>query len=465
MRKVLFLLAGLVACYQSAWAAVPNDFDGDGVSDRTWVEVAGDKTLTWKTEASTTKVVSTIASLGSDGDLPIMAQWLSGGTQIGVASLNKTIGQIEWSIRDSNGNLVTKAFGESGDLVVAGADFNGNGQADAAVVRLVSGKARWTIAFDLFASANPEKKTITFGKTGDRAFYARAVDGSSTDWIGITRKGSRNRSSARLKEVTTGQVITKSRLPKFASQGNRPRAFPIRQPLGPDLLGFTVTNGSGTAVRVYSLDGVAYSSVDLKGTGTTVVGDFLPSDGYEVLFQSASQSAYFTPHDIDIVDASQVDGTLVDEINIGALGESVSSTPNNDSGSGSGGSISSCSQTMPWPSGHIYKTIGSEHFSDIRRNTIGIVLKPGARGPYPSCVEALDTDGHVVAKLGLYSTGNGWAARYYAGIGCGSGTPYNGASVAGKARQSSGSSKVYMNFGGVCYGPIEASQCIGSKQC
>ena len=47
MRKVLIVLAGLVACYQSAWAAVPNDFDGDGTSDRTWVEVAGDKTLTW----------------------------------------------------------------------------------------------------------------------------------------------------------------------------------------------------------------------------------------------------------------------------------------------------------------------------------------------------------------------------------------------------------------------------------
>jgi hypothetical protein len=396
-----------------------------------------------------------------------MAQWLAGGTQIGVASLNKTLGQIEWSIRDSSGNVVTKVFGESGDLVVSGADFNGNGQADAAVVRLVKGKARWTIAFDLFANATPEKKTISFGQTGDRVFYARAVDGSATDWIAIMRKGSRNRSSSRLKEVTTGQVITKSRMPKFASQGTRPRAFPIRQSSGPDLLGFAVSSGATTSIRVYSLDGVAYSSVDLKGAGTTAVGDFLPSDGYEVLFESTSQSAYFTPHDIDIVDASQVGGTLVDEISIGALGESVSSTPNNDSGSGSGdsGEVSSCSQTMSWPSGHIYKTIGSEHFSDIRRNTIGIVLKPGARGPYPSCVEALDKDGRVVAKLGLYATGNGWAARYYAGIGCGSGTPYNGAGVASRARQSSGSSKIYMKFGGVCYGPIEASQCVGSKQC
>lgn len=465
MRKVLMALTGLATCCQVAWAAVPNDFDGDGVSDRTWVEVAGDKTLTWKTEASSTKVVATIASLGSDGDLPIMASWLPGGTQIGVASFNKTIGQIEWSIRDSNGNIITKAFGESGDLVVSGADFNGNGQADAAVVRLVGGKARWTIAFDLFANGTPEKKFVTFGKTGDRAFYARAVDGSAADWIGIMRKGSRNRSSARLKEVTTGQVVTKSRLPKFASQGTRPRAFPIRQASGPDLLGFAVSSGSDTSIRVYSLDGVAYSSVDLKGVGNTVVGDFLASDGYEVLFQSSSQSAYFTPYDLDIVDASKVSGTLVDEINIGALGESVSSTPDNGGGSGGTGDVSSCSQTLSWPSGHVYKTIGSEHFYDVRRNTIGIILKPGARGPYPSCVEALDKNGRVVAKLGLYSTGNGWAARYYAGIGCGSGTPYNGAGVAARARQSSGSSKVYMKFDGVCYGPIEASQCIGSKQC
>ena len=118
-----------------------------------------------------------------------------------------------------------------------------------------------------------------------------------------------------------------------------------------------------------------------------------------------------------------------------------------------------------WPGSHIYKTMGSEHFSDIRRNTIGVVIKPGGRGPFPSCIEAVTTSGSVVAKLGLYERGGKWGARYYAGIGCGAGTPYNGSGIASRARAKSGSSKIYMNFGGVCYGPIEASRCIGSQQC
>jgi hypothetical protein len=101
----------------------------------------------------------------------------------------------------------------------------------------------------------------------------------------------------------------------------------------------------------------------------------------------------------------------------------------------------------------------------VRRNTIGIVVRPGGRGPFPSCVQAIDTAGNVVAQLGLYARGAGWEARYYAGVGCGTGTPFNGASVASKARANTGSPRIYMNFGGVCYGPIDAGVCIGSNQC
>ncbi len=450
----------------TASAAVPNDFDGDGLSDRTWVEVASDKTLTWKTEFSGSKLVSTIASLGSEGDMPIMAQWLSGGTQIGVASVNEATGEIVWTIRDSGGSSLTRTFGEKGDLVLSGADFNGNGLADAAVVRLVRGKAEWDIAFDLFANPSLDIRTVSFGKAGDRVFYARVVDATATDWIGIMRKGSRRRSVARMKEVATGEIRTFSRLPKFASQGTRPRAFPIRQASGPDLLGFSIVSGGTTTLKAYSFDGTAYASATLGGEGVVAVGDFIQGQGYEVMYESAQEAALFTPYDITVTPLVSVGGTPVGEVNVKVLGASSSSTPT-DSGGGSNesGPTSACTSTVSWPSGHIYKTIGSEHFSDIRRNTIGIVLKPGARGPFPSCVDAVDKDGRVIAKLGLYERGNGWAARYYAGWGCGASTPFNGNAVAARAREGSGSSQIYMNFGTVCYGPIEASRCIGSKQC
>jgi len=465
MRNVFKWLATSLVWSQCATAAVPNDFDGDGTSDRTWVEVASDKTLTWKSESSVSKMTSTIATLGSEGDVPVMAQWIAGGSQIGVASINGTTGDIVWTIRDSMGNLTSKTFGKKGDLIVSGADLNGNGLTDAAVVRLVRGKVEWDVAFDLFASTLLDQKTLSFGKTGDRVFYARVVDGTATDWIGVMRKGSRRRSSARMRDFVTGEVRTFSRLPQFASQGSRPRAFPIRQASGPDLLGFSVPSGTTTTIKVFAFDGTPYASTSIAGTGTTVVGEFLQDTGYEVLFQSKEDSVFFSPHSIGVTQTVGVGGTLVGEFNINVLGESANSTPTNGGGASGGGSVSSCSEIVPWPSGHVYKTIGSEHFSDIRRNTVGIVLKQGARGPYPSCVDAVDKDGRVVAKLGLYEKGNGWAARYYAGIGCGTATPYNGNAVAARAREGSGSSKIYMNFGSVCYGPIEASQCIGSKQC
>lgn len=124
--------------------------------------------------------------------------------------------------------------------------------------------------------------------------------------------------------------------------------------------------------------------------------------------------------------------------------------------------VSNCQK---YPGSFIYKTVGSSHFSDVRRNTIGLILRYGAPGPYPSCVSVKDSRGNVVAKMGLYARGAGWAARYYAGIGCGAGTPYNGSAVASRAKKNTGSTKVNLDFGNRCYGPIEANRCIGSSQC
>lgn len=136
----------------------------------------------------------------------------------------------------------------------------------------------------------------------------------------------------------------------------------------------------------------------------------------------------------------------------------------NNSGGGSPG-LSACRSNRSWPSSHIYKTIGSEHFSDVRRNTIGIVVRPGGSGPFPSCVNGYDKNGNLVVKLGLWSRNDGWAARYYAGIGCGTSTALNGAKVAQRARANTGNDDVIFEFDGVCFGPIDADRCIGSAQC
>jgi hypothetical protein len=227
-------------------------------------------------------------------------------------------------------------------------------------------------------------------------------------------------------------------------------------------------------VRVYTFAGNEVANAPFEGKGEVIVGQFETaqgSEGYEVMFQGQSESGFLNPLKGEVVAVTTVAGVPVDEININTMGASTGSNNNSGgsggggSGSGGGGAIAQCSEIVSWPGSHIYKTIGSEHFTDIRRNTIGVVLRPGARGPFPNCVNAIDTSGRVVAKLGLYAQGSGWAARFYAGIGCGSATPFNGSRVASIARANTGKSQIYMNFGGVCYGPIDASRCIGSQQC
>jgi len=468
--RALRVLVGVLCCVCStAYAAVPNDWDGDGVSDLTRIEEQSDKSLTWKAVLSTSGATTTVGALGTSSDQVAMAQWLPGGTQIGVVSVNSSANTLTWSILDSSAAKIDKTFGKSGDLIIAGADLNGNATADAVVVRLVNGAAQWEVAYDLFASAESKTETVTFGKSGDRVFFAR-VEGTATDWIGVVGKGSRGRSLARMRNMVTGEIRQFKRFPKFASKGARPRAFAIRQSSGADLLGFQYAKGSGTQIATYTWSGARVSDDLVSGVGTSVVGDFNAGDGQEIAYQHEAESVIINPMQGEAREVSYLGGTAVDEINVGVVGSTTSSDSSSGGssrGSSGGGSgpLSQCSQIASWPGGYIYKTIGSNHFTDVRRNTVGVIIKPGARGPFPSCVQVLDSKGNVVAKLSLYQKGAGWAARYYAGIGCASGTPFNGASVAAKAQANTGSSSVYMNFGGICYGPINASQCLGSRHC
>lgn len=475
MKKVAISLGACLSFLPTSLVAAPNDFDGDGISDRTWVQIEGDKTLTWNAHLSTSQAQSNLGSLGVAGDAITMAQWLAGGTQIGVASLNTATNQIEWSIRDSAGAVRTKVLGIKGDLVVSGGDFNGNGLADAAVVRLVDKKATWTVMFDFFAVDAPVEKTFQFGEAGDRVFYARAEAGSAVDWVGITRTGTNSKTLARMMDVNSGAIKQFSRLPKFASEGTRPRPFPVRQASGTDLVGFSVGSGGKTSVRVFSLEGGAVASNVFDGLGVNTVGDFLQGPGYEVVYEASDSAGILNPRAIDVIETVPYGGIPVDEINVNSLGLEIAaptptSTPSSggdetDSG-GTGGDLSAkCGKIVKWPGSHIYKTLGSKHFSDIRRKTIGVIIKSGASGPFPSCIEALDKNGNSVAKLGLYATGSGWSARYYAGIRCASRTPFGGAQVASRAQSSSGSTKIYMKFNNVCYGPIEANKCVGSTSC
>ena len=112
MRALRGLIAVVCCVCSTAYGAVPNDWDADGVSDLTRVEEQSDKSLTWKAVLSSTGATSTIGSLGTSSDQVAMAQWLGSGTQIGVVSVNSADSTLTWSILDSSAVKIDKEASE-----------------------------------------------------------------------------------------------------------------------------------------------------------------------------------------------------------------------------------------------------------------------------------------------------------------------------------------------------------------
>ena len=492
MRKHKLLVVALAALGATASLQAqgfPTDFDADGRSDLT-IYTSGEGGVSFSYLSSLTGVISKVNTIGTEADKPALADWFgTGGTQIAVVSLDESDGTLFWKAVDpSSGQSVLRQFGvikdKGRDLAISGGDYNNNGYADAALAQLKKGEIQWSIAFDLFApsgAGDQRSVSITFGKSGDRVFFANP-DGAG-DWLGIVRAAGKASSSIRLHNVISGEERALGTYPGFMSALPRPRPQALKTSSGADVLLVSRERSQYRTVYIESLTGDTLASFDLAEKGRVVVGDFLADPGEEFAAYSGLGTRIINPFTGVVVDTGRAGGELVDTVNFSTFGK-AGALPSDAGGTkGGGGSkpgngggdvtpidgpseVSSCARVAAWPGSHIYKTVGSHHFTDVRRNTIGVVVKPGGQGPFPSCVRAVDTGGKVIASLGAYiPAGPGWQARYYAGIGCGSGTPLNGSAVAAKARASSGSSRIYLNFGSVCYGPIEASQCVGSKSC
>lgn len=144
-----------------------------------------------------------------------------------------------------------------------------------------------------------------------------------------------------------------------------------------------------------------------------------------------------------------------------------SNSGDSDSGnSDSGSSITSCGTVQSWPRTLIYKTLGSSHFSpgDPRRNAVNIIATWGYRG-YDACINILAENGESLGTMGIWPQAwSGGPYRWYGPSGCGD-LGIGGASLAAKARSKSGSSRIYAKINNICYGPIDASRCVGSSSC
>lgn len=482
--RALYLL-GIQTIFTSLVLAqeIQTDFNSDGKSDFASVKVEDTGALAWQFSGvdAATGQGTTVGTLGEVGQHIILARWRGRAVpEIGVLSLSQDGTKLLWTIVDENGTQVVKQFGEAGDIAFSGGDFDGNGFADAAVATVSSGHVTWKVWHDPFNGVpDTSIKQFTFGNSKETLFYANP-DGSA-DWVGRIAKSGK-KGVVRLRNVVTGEVKLIKGFPSFAASNVKPRPFPIRGLDGKDVLAFEYTKNGTTKYQFANMSGAEFYSKSYPGTPVSVVGEFATSSGEELGVNLSTSFRVLNPFSRKAVKYPRKSGIPVDFININLLGStggggnSGGNNGGNDGGNNGGGDdggsipvgeVTSCGKTLSWPGSHIYKTIGSNHFSptDVRRNTIGVVVRPGGSGPFPGCIQAIDKNGGVIASLGIYSRGGGWAARYYAGFGCGGTTPFNGSKVASVARQRTGTSQIFLKFDSVCYGPIDANRCVGSSQC
>ncbi|NDC39493.1 MAG: hypothetical protein EBZ48_15885, partial [Proteobacteria bacterium] len=124
-----------IAQSSQTFAAPRNDFNADGFSDPTLISIASDGSLNWTSVSGpTAEVLKQQSSFGKVGDNITLAPWYTPGTA-NYSLVTVRSSKIIWRALNADGQIIERSFGSDGDTVLSGADFDGNGVADAAVIK------------------------------------------------------------------------------------------------------------------------------------------------------------------------------------------------------------------------------------------------------------------------------------------------------------------------------------------
>ncbi len=319
MKTFFPLVLALILCAAPPGlrAQVRTDFDNDGVSD--FLTVFSGSDLTWKAKGSSSGVEELDLHFGIPGDTPVPAHWISGEpTSLAYVRSSATADNLVWKILLGPVSIGEVRFGRPGDIVMSGADFDGDGIGDAAAVRVKRKQVRWEARLNLFGDS-PVTKKFKLGKDGDRVFFM-SPDGVA-DWVGSFGRAGKRKSRLLLRNVVTGAVQRHNGFPRTLSRGTRPRPFPIAGSDGIDLLGFVTSDESDTTLSVYNLAGEEVARHIFPGLGTMIVGDFSAATaGEEIIFQTASTMSRFNPLDADATTITYVSGQPIGGVTVAVVG-------------------------------------------------------------------------------------------------------------------------------------------------
>jgi len=312
---ILALIFALVVSVSVLSAQTQSDFDEDGVSDLTTTSANGTQ-FVWSAKGSSSASEELNKAFGLSSDKISLAHWLDAGTpSLGIIRADTNGKDLVWKVLQPSALISQKTFGKVGDVYLSGADFNGDGITDAAIVHVGKNDLVWTVKYNMFVDSNPTTKRFRFGKPGERVFFMN-VDGTR-DVAAVFGKGKRRKAKLAFRDVVNGHKSSVQGFKRSLIKEPRPRPFPIENDDGTDVFGLITEDASDTTLYVYDSSGQLLTNPTFPGKGTIAVGNFSASSaGEEIAFQTSTNLSVFNPFDESKLDVTNVNGTLVDEINV-----------------------------------------------------------------------------------------------------------------------------------------------------
>lgn len=323
-----FLLASLfILLAASHLSAQELDLDGDGVSDLPLISPQTDGSLSWQSYSPASgQAVGTAFLFGQLGDQIALAAWqVAGSSQAAVVRGTNSTKLLQWVVRSTSGAESSFQFGTRGSTAVSGADFDGDGFSDAAIVRSPGSSTKkllWRVLFSpLSAAAKRKPMRTNLGPSTSLPFFMRfdtsgdVLASAENVAAGVSIKTYNPRLRKRRSLVLNGVSLSEAPLP-------------LRQSNGSDALGIIQRVSNTTSVSVFSPSGQLLNSISFAGTGTILAGDFIKGDaspGEEVAIQNATGFQLFNPNSGQSLSVATPTGIPVDHININKV--STASTP------------------------------------------------------------------------------------------------------------------------------------------
>ncbi len=240
--------------------------------------------LVWRVLDLRTGDARLLGEFGSMGEQIAIGRWLgTGGTQLGVVSLDSSSREIVWRVLGAAGARVERRLGTAGDIVVAAADVDATGIDDPTVISKVGRRLSWTVAFDLFRGGR-RRMTFEVGARDEIPFF---IDLDRTGaWLGTVAAG-KTATVIRMLNPRTGERKQVRRLPPLlAGVSSRPVA--LTAPDGAQVLAVSTQAGSFTYLSLIDLQRRSLTKTKLAALGDLVVGDFLQDAGDEYALVSSS---------------------------------------------------------------------------------------------------------------------------------------------------------------------------------